>query len=618
MKQPIKLYSKLCKNSNSTVYLGTRSRNPILYQNNAIFKKRKPIFISGTKLKNYILKDPIVDWLNLHFKKKQNDKPNFNYKQKNNSFSNFIKNKGKEFESKLIDYIHNNKIPVKHISEFHNTFTVKQTIEMMKQGVPLIHSAPLLNTYNNTGGVADILIRSDYIHKLVNVSPLTQEEMNIPSPTLNTPYHYLVIDIKFSTLPLTVNGINLLNSNNIPAYKSQVWIYTQALGRIQGYTPRYAFLMGRRWTKPSRNEKCFQCDDRLGVVDFIGCDSNYINLTKKAVEWIRTVNREGDKWSVSPPSRRELYPNMSVVSDFWQKEKEEIAHNIGEISMLWYCGVKQREEAFKHGVTSWKDPNCDSDVLGITGVRKNIIDKMIKLNNQDVINITPRKIDTNIYSWRNVDDCEVYLDFETMADIFCSLDDLPRQQNTSMIFMIGVGYTINGNWFYTKFLANELSLNGEYKLMNDFIHFIKMLKCKKIFYWCAENNFWNQAVSRQNNRLNYELNMNKFKHCNLDKLFHCKTIDLCNFFKEVPIIVRGCFGFGLKNISKKMKEYNMIQIAFPNTCESGMDASIKAWNAYKIGTSLDVRKNILKEIEIYNRFDCKVLWEIITYLRNNH
>ena len=61
------------------------------------------------------------------------------------------------------------------------------------------------------------------------------------------PYHYIVIDIKFSTLPLRANGKHLLNSGSYPAYKAQCLIYTDAIGLIQGYTSRYAFILGRRW-----------------------------------------------------------------------------------------------------------------------------------------------------------------------------------------------------------------------------------------------------------------------------------------------------------------------------------------------------------------------------------
>ena len=49
--------------------------------------------ISATKVKNYLLDDPLLDWLNLYGK--QN---NFLKNNLDNKFSNFLKDKGVEFE----------------------------------------------------------------------------------------------------------------------------------------------------------------------------------------------------------------------------------------------------------------------------------------------------------------------------------------------------------------------------------------------------------------------------------------------------------------------------------------------------------------------------------------
>jgi len=104
--------------------------------------------------------------------------------------------------------------------------------------------------------VADILIRSDWINKFLDVNALSEKEMFVSAPELKNPmknsrrfrksrnknvrYHYVVIDIKYKTLPLRSDGVHLRNDANLKAYKSQLWIYTQALGKIQGYYPPYA------------------------------------------------------------------------------------------------------------------------------------------------------------------------------------------------------------------------------------------------------------------------------------------------------------------------------------------------------------------------------------------
>jgi len=44
---------------------------------------------------------------------------------------------------------------------------------------------------------------------------------------------------------------------------------------------------------------------------------------------------------------------------------------------------------------------------------------------------------------------------------------------------------------------------------------------------------------------------------------------------------------------------------------------VKAWQCYNKNKNPDSCL-IMKDIEKYNTFDCKVLWDILEYLRKNH
>ena len=80
---------------------------------------------------------------------------------------------------------------------------------------------------------------------------------------------------------------------------------------------------------------------------------------------------------------------------------------------------------------------------------------------------------------------------------------------------------------------------------------------------------------------------------------------------------KGCFKFGLKDIAKAMRSHGMINASIGSSCDSGMTAMVKAWECYN--TCEDpCNSEIMLDIARYNEFDCKVLWEIITYLRDNH
>ena len=59
-------------------------------------------------------------------------------------------------------------------------------------------------------------------------------------------FHYRVFDIKYSTLNLAANGKFILNNPKFNAYKSQLYIYNEALGHMQGYTPTETYIIGRK------------------------------------------------------------------------------------------------------------------------------------------------------------------------------------------------------------------------------------------------------------------------------------------------------------------------------------------------------------------------------------
>lgn len=595
-------------NSDNNIANYTRSKKPRLCNLQLPTKSKKSLkWISATKTRNFMINDTLVDWL--YYKKNKNQ--NRYYKNQNtDTFNNFIMEKGNTFEKEIIKYIDTNNIPIVSVSETITDDSVNKTIELMKEGVPIIHSAPVRDYRNRTHGIIDLLVRSDYLDKIVKECPLTKEEISIPSPFLNHNFHYVVIDVKFSTLPLKSDGRHLLNSKNYPAYKAQCLIYTNAIGLIQGYTSRYAFILGRRW-KYKQNDITFNnstCLDKLGVIDYEKVDRKYVEETNKAIKWIRDINKNGSKWSVSPPSRSELYPNMCLDSGSWQSQKQEIADSIGEISNVWYCGVKNRQQALLKGISSWKDPKCTSSNIGIKGSRASVIDKILDINRQDVDKIRPKKILNNIDNWK--EDCnEMFVDFETVSDIFGNFDELPKQSSTDMIFMIGVYWKKDKKWIYTNFICNELTYNEEYRIMEEFSTFIKNNNNPKLWYWCAEKSFWERAENRQ-----YEFN---YKNKNIITKWNHKWVDMCNIFKKEPIVIKDCFKFGLKPIATAMKNHGLINTMIKSDCKSGMSAMILAWNCYK--DELEPSQcSVMKDIAEYNKFDVKVMKDILFYLRKNH
>lgn len=585
----------------------TRSKKPKLCT--AELPKRKIEWISATHVKNFIMNDHLVDWLKRH--KKQTSFGN-------NLFGSFIMNKGIEFEKTVVKHINDVKTNVVTVSERITPESLKKTIELMKSGTPVIHSAPVRNRFNRTQGVIDLLVRSDYLHLIIDDCPLTEEEISIPAPKLGTNYHYVVIDVKYSTIPLRSDGVHILNSGFYPFYKAQTLIYTECIGKIQGYTSPYSFILGRRWNyKFQENGVVTKCKNmsslnKLGVINYSSVDIDYKKKTKDAIRWVRDVKRNGHKWSVSPPSKKELYPNMCRDSGKWQKHKQQIAEEIGEISSVWNCGVKHREIGLQNGISSWKDPDCTSKNIGIKGKRAPIIDRILSINRQSRDKIRPKKIKNNILDWRNKKGkIEMFVDFETMMDIFSPMSEYPKQKSTDFIFMIGVYWKNKKKWEYKNFICNDSSFEEEFRIMEEFAEFLKSKGNPRLWYWFADNMLWNRAVDRQYNLLSEE------DEDNINEWYNLDWVDLYKVFKQTPIVIKDCFKYGLKPVAKAMEKYKLITTKIDSECSSGLEAVVNAWKCYE-NEDDPANCSVMNDIAEYNKFDCKVLQDILFYLRKKH
>ena len=125
-------------------------------------------------------------------------------------------------------------------------------------------------------------IRSDYLPRIIHdIDPIVNLNKGCK---FSRNWHYVVIDIKFSTLPLDSKKKFILNSGSFKAYKVQIWIYNECIGKIQGYTPTHGFVLGRRWksTKSNINHSSNNCFDRLGIIEFKNKDRAIISKGKES------------------------------------------------------------------------------------------------------------------------------------------------------------------------------------------------------------------------------------------------------------------------------------------------------------------------------------------------
>ena len=597
--------TNLCKNSSRD----TRYKRLTILKSNTPNNKRKfTDMVSATSIRNYMLNDPLIDYLKeYNISSKKSKKPDL--------FSKYIMKSGIQFEDELIKLIMRDHtvIKVADFTQSKQENKLNETINLMKKGVPIIYQGVLHNYDNNTFGLPDLIVRSDYINKLMNYNVISDEESNIKSPQLGTRFHYKIIDIKHSTIPLRSDGIHILNSDNIPAYKGQLYIYTLALNKIQGIKINKAFIWGKKYSYESCKIKYNITDflNKLAIVDFDNIDSEYIEQTRKGIDWIKTLRNEGSTWSLYPiPSRSELFPNMkNNKNGEWDQIKCELSENINEITQIWNCGFKKRQIAHSKHIYSWKNPKFNSKLLKMNkGKIGPTIDKILNINRQNRDIFRPKKIKYDRQNWISDNEfLDFYLDFETFNT---NLDSIIKEGEiiddiNQYIFMIGLGYEKNNKWVFKTFLMDNKSIDSETMMFNEFMEYINKVlydenkkKCK-LYHW---------SFAEVGSYISFK---NRHSNLKIDDQ-HISFYDLNKVFINEPITINGALNYSLKTVAKALKKHKLIDSIWDTTseCSNGLNAMILANNLYDSLTNNIINNSIMKEIIYYNEIDCKVLWEI--------
>ena len=91
--------------------------------------------------------------------------------------------------------------------------------------------------------------------------------------------------------------------------------------------------------------------------------------------------------------------------------------------------------------------------------------------------------------------------------------------------------------------------------------------------------------------------------------------------KAEPVVVRGAMAFGLKAVARAMRHHGLVQTEWTDGPTDGLGAMVGAWScddeAQEAGCRM-VELPLMESIGHYNQVDCKVLQEIVSYLRTNH
>ena len=577
-------------------------------------------WISGTAVKNYMQDEPVLDWFNMYYHKNNNIlKTNFKSFDKNICTNPFLQ-KGLIFERQIYEDL-KRKFP-NDCKELYNQYIdgeinqeqFNKTTQAIENGIPIIMQAVLMENNLKLRGVADLIVRTDYLSKIFknNIS-LDFDSERIPKDIKKKKYYYVVIDIKYSHLTLCSKENLIRNNGRMKAYKSQLLIYNTILGSIQGWIPSKAYIMGKSWNIDSRVEpsRGFDCYDLLGVINFETFDKKYINKTKLAIDWVRNLRKNGHKWSPLNPEIKEMCCNLSNNDDEpWGELKKQIVEKTKDLTCIWNIGKIVRDKAFDKNIRRYDQPECTVENLGLKPSKKTeIIRQILKVNsntNNFKKNILPQKIKTKKYKWYKTYQNEFYIDFETFCDMPDDVNHKSSKHNGLYLFMIGVGFEKDGEWVYKCFKCKNKTLLEERRIIKKFKKYIdknkkESSKPTRLVHWSpAEKSVLEKVLDR---------------HQKLLKMWWDDILwtDLCDLFKSEPIVIKGATNFKLKTIARAMYSHKMIRTKYNEEgITNGMSASIVAQNYYK-----NKKMDNLNEIISYNEIDCKVLWDILKFLRKN-
>jgi putative phage-type endonuclease len=356
---------------------------------------------------------------------------------------------------------------------------------------------------------------------------------------------------------------------------------------------------------------------------------NFCN-TKEGVEWARILKKRGKDWLKNVDSDvaiKMLMPNMCNKYDQeWRGVKKILAERWGELTLLWYCGVEQRNRAHEKGIYSWKSNYSPKEIVKSLystndySQRKSIISSMISLNR------TPDKI----YMNRNMGELtEPYLDTENALEIMFDFEVLSGKNLNNnhsqrlrtpqdIIYLCGMAWKTEESLEFKSFSASSLTKTSERNMLQEWWSYVRKLKKETkaekviLYHWSpAEERFLKRAFERHSLPMKEDLNSGKYD-----------LRDLMEMFIESETVIRGVWGYSVKDISKGLYNYGLIPEIWKDN-EKGGDITgersvTTATSCYRenLSRGYNIQNNPnFSPLVSYNRTDCVVMYYLLLFLR---
>jgi hypothetical protein len=580
-------------------------------------------WVAAGETRNWCKNDLLLDWLNeyptIHGLVPDDQLPGYD---ETFDLGRFLMHQGRAFEKAVFADLARRweLVRITHRPDEARLLSAAiATHEAMEAGVPIIAAGVLRNPQVRMFGVVDLLVRSDVLGQLCPMA-FVGDPLELAAIGLSHGRHYRVVEVKFRTLELLKSGGLSTSPSDLDTI-AQAWIYNEGLGRMQGYTPPASYVVGRAWKQgDERGDRCWERLARVPhdtVVRGRGADLR--DVVQQAAAWLRRVRTEGAEWRVLPmPSVPELWPNMKAAGDGpWHDAKARIAVALADLTLLPRVNTAHRARAHDAGVTRWDDPRASAELLGLSGEREAaIVDAVLAVNRPGGQSVRPERMATASQAWRQRAPIEVFVDFEFLQDLNDDFAAFPRKGGQSLIFQIGCGTYRDGAWDFRQFTVDDLSLVAEARMIDAWLAHLHAvaaaagddLGSARLVHWSpAETSSFERAYDNA-----------RARHPDRD----WPALVWFDLLQEVvqaePLVVRGAFSFSLKPIARSLHALGHIQTHWGEGLADGAGAMAGAWNA-----AVEAKRNgvalgataVMGEIARYNEVDCRVMAEILDYLR---
>lgn len=546
------------------------------------FKTVPDNFMPATGARALLLEDPFLLWCQFHARDHGFEKDAGEF-----SLSDFIMGSGREFEAAWIRNVCGDDVAfcLTDDRDVRRAQGVLRTLELMMKKTPVIAHAALWHAKARVYGSADLLVLASWLYsKFPHLKPKTPERD-----------HYVVLDLKFT------RGLHKPSkAKSLAAYGAQTRIYSYAVGHMQGYMPKRAFLVSRdRHDDPIPVEITSKCGKALDK-DLADLRDRYLSI-KRNKHWL-------------PWKNAEVAANFSNAQDApWNGAKQRVAEEfLPGRPLEWLPRIGRREAASLHklGYRSLDELLAlNPDTLPLEGIKgigegsAKQIRAVLKANQSHKVTPIPPGIIPKPKKH------EMFVDYEFFPDLNCRYDEpWPKcLEGREMVFLIGCGWEKNGKWCYKQFVAERETHEAEKKMWDQFLTF---LKDEGVLDPDADACLWHFTPAEvwQSSRA--------ASRCGLPTLSKLPWHDLQKSVLELPFACPGAWSFGLKPIvkalSKVAPEY---AIAWPTELGDGAAAAAVGWKMYEAEEPLKTREFDL--LGAYLEIDCKAMWQLLRWMRAN-